>query len=359
MRLIIHRIVIVVLPVLLAAAAGYAGQAGANSVRAEAQSRAVVFLPGKDRIDVIIGQKYFTSYLYGDKLTKPVLFPVRSPSGIVVNRGYPLTKVKGESTDHPHHTGIFFTYDKVNNNGFWNSTAPPPQIKHVKVTEMSDGVGKGTLSTVMHWIGKSGKVLLEEKREMVFLAGEDEYAIDFSIYLTAQDTKVVFSDTKEGMFAIRVAGWLKEAGGSGRYFSSNGDETEKNIWGKRARWVCLQGKKDGKTIGIAIFNHPSSVNYPTYWHVRGYGLFSANPLGQSVFEKSRGRKDAQPFQLTLEPGEAAYFRFRIIIYEGVRTKEQLRQRFKAFAEENSNLKPASARRTVYGSPVSEVRSPAG
>ncbi|MHC4483177.1 MAG: DUF6807 domain-containing protein, partial [Planctomycetota bacterium] len=276
----------------------------------------VEFVKGDDKIGVMIGDKHFTNYLYRNELTKPILYPVYTPSGIMVNRGYPLVEVEGESTDHPHHAGIFFTYDRVNDDGFWNNTTSPPQVKHVKVTKMKGGTGKGKLSTVMHWIGKSGKVLLEEKRNMVFLVGEEEYIIDFSINLTAPDTKVIFKDTKEGMFAIRVADWLREKGGSGRYLNSNGDETENNVWGKRAKWVRLQGEKDGKTIGIAILNHPRSVNYPTYWHARRYGLFSANPLGQYDFEKKWNPQTAKPLNFALEPGEVAHFRFQTVIYEG-------------------------------------------
>jgi hypothetical protein len=292
----------------------------------------VEFLKGDNKIDVVIGGEHFTSYLYQDDLTKPILYPLRTPSGIAVNRGYPLAQVGGESTDHPHHAGVFFTYDKVNDNGFWNNTTSPPQVKHVRVVETKGGGGKGRLSAVMHWVGKDGHVLLEETRDMVFLAGPDEYAVDFSIDLAARDTKIVFGDTKEGMFAIRLADWLRERGGSGRYLSSNGDETEKNVWGKRARWVRLQGERDGEIVGIAILNHPKSVNYPTYWHARGYGLFSANPLGQFAFQKGHKLENPQPLNLALEPGEAAHFRFRIIIYEGERTQEQLEERFRAFVK---------------------------
>ncbi len=292
----------------------------------------VKFVRGDDKIDVMIGGEHFTSYRYEDTLTKPVLYPVNTPSGIVVNRSYPLAKVEGESDDHPHHAGIFFACDKVNGNGFWNNTTWSPHIKHVKVTKMKGGASKGKLSTVMHWVGKSGKTLLEEKRKMVFIAGENEYVIDFDINLTAQDEKVVFEDTKEGMFAIRVADWLREKGGTGRYLSSNGDETEENVWGKRARWVRLQGEKDSKTIGIAIVNHSRSVNYPTYWHARRYGLFSANPLGQYDFERKRNPKSAKPLNFTLEPGETAEFGFRMVVYEGARSKDELEEHFRIFTK---------------------------
>jgi len=313
----------------------------------------VEFVKGDDKIDVMIGGKLFTSYLFGDELPKPVLVPVRTPSGIEVSRRHPLVELEGGTDGHLHHVGIFFTVDGVNGTRFWNNVKPPPQIKHIKTTEIVEGVGKGRLSTIAQWIDKNDKVLLEEKRSMVFLAGErkDEYAIDFSMDLTAKDSKVVFEDTEEGVFAIRLADCLREGrakvklrpgmplpkesvSGTGRYFSSNGDETAKNVWGKRARWVALQGVRGGKVVGVAILNHPESINYPTYWHVRDYGLFSANPLGQGDFQRqSKYKKNPViPLRLMLEPGERAHFRFLVIIYEGIRTKQQVEERFREFAK---------------------------
>ena len=196
---------------------------------------------------------------------------------------------------------------------------------------MQGGPNKGELCTVMDWAGKSG-VLLEEKRTMIFSAAPGQYEIDFSIDLTAKDKKVVFGDTKEGMFAIRTAQWLREKDGTGRYFSSEGGKTSAEIWGTRARWVALQGEKDGKTVGIAILNYAPSANYPTFWHARDYGLFSANPLGQLAFEKGRKVADAKAFALTLEPGQTAHFNFHVVIYEGPRSAEQLNQLFAAYAK---------------------------
>ena len=287
----------------------------------------VRFVQDTNKIDILVGGNLFTTYRYGSELTKPILYPVKSPSGIVLTRGFPFEKIPGESNDHPHHTGIFFTYDKVNHDGFWNNTTSPPQIKHIKTTKMENG----QLSTISHWVGKSGKQLLEEKRDMVFSAEANQYAIDFNIALTAQDEKIVFGDTKEGMFAIRVADWLREDKGTGKYLDSDGNIGEPNIWGKKATWVRLEGQKDGKTIGIAIFNHPASANYPTYWMARGYGLFSANPLGQLDFLKGTNVENPQPLNFTLYPGQSALFKFRMIIYEGQKSAEQLEREFQSFA----------------------------
>lgn len=333
--------VVLVILVLCAAASG------------NTKAPKVEFIKGKDRVDVMVGGRHFTSYVYGSELTKPMLVPLRSPSGIVVTRRNPLVEMKGGSDDHQHHVGIFFAVDKVNGTNFWNNAALPPQIKHIKTTEVTGDNGKAKLATVMHWIDRSGNILLEENRSMVFLAGEneDEYAVDFSIDLTAKQTEVVFEDIEEGVFAIRVADCLREGdsnlilkpgrplpieslSGTGRYFSSNGDETAKNIWGKRARWVALQGIRKGKVVGVAILNHPASINYPTYWHVRSYGLFSANPLGQADFQRqSKYKKNpVQPLRLTLKKGEKVHFRFLVVVYEGIRTTEQMEKRFREFVK---------------------------
>jgi len=194
--------------------------------------------------------------------------------------------------------------------------------------------GKGTLSIVAHWINEEGTVLLEEKRDMTFCAGENEYTIDFSIKLTAKADKVEFGDTEEGMFAIRVAGWLREEGGTGKYLSSNREVSpvNKNIWGKRARWVRLHGRHKANTTGITIFNHPDCINYPTYWHARPYGLFSANPLGQMDFQEGRDRENPEPLNLSLEQGQSAHLAFRVLIYESEKTFKELEQHFLQYAQ---------------------------
>ncbi|MBN1560448.1 PmoA family protein [candidate division KSB1 bacterium] len=291
----------------------------------------VTFVQDDDKIDIVVDGKPFTSYVIssqylGKSVTKPILYPLLTPAGVKVTRSFPFAEVEGESQDHPHHTGIFFTYDEVNGNGFWNNTTFPPQIKHSAVKTMQAGE-QGVLTTESEWISKTEAPLLREERTMIIIPGAAETVIDFTMLLTALAEKVEFGDTKEGMFAIRVAHQLQEQDHTGRYVSSNGDEGEKSVWGKRAEWVKLEGQIDGADVGIAILNHPQSTNYPTFWHARAYGLFSANPLGQFAFEKAHQVENPQRFALTLAPGQSALFKFRMILYDGVRTKEQMQERF--------------------------------
>lgn len=301
-------------------------------------------------VDVLIDGKPFTSYIHkidpakpmaaeGVLLTKPVLFPLRTPSGITVTRGWPFEKIEGEKPDHPHHIGLYFTYDEINGNNFWNNSKDPlPAIKHVRAEITADAQGNPALATIMHWTGEGNKVLLREKRLTSFAPGADQHIIDIDIELEAVADRVEFGDTKEGMFAIRLAQWLTENTdprfglGTGAYLNCHGDEKEKGVWGKRAEWVRIQGQKNGKTVGIAILNHPTSTNYPTYWHARGYGAFSANPLGQYAFQRSHRVEDAKPFGLALKKGQKAPFKFRVIIYDGARTKLQLDDAFRKYAQ---------------------------
>jgi len=287
---------------------------------------------GKKRIDVLINDRLFTSYRFDDSLDKPILLPINSPSDIMVTRGWPILNIKGESHDHPHHKGLWFAHRKVNNDDFWLDNASAAHIKHIKTTEMTSGTGKAQLSTILHWIDKQGRVLLEEKRDMVFRAETNQYTIDFDINLRAIAKKVVFTDHKDGMFAIQAADWLRQSTGCGKFLNVGGKTTAKDIWGKQSKWVCLQGLKNNRTIGIAVFNHPKSFRFPTHWHTRDYGLLSANPFGRSVYEPGKYGTDG-PAKLKIKAGTKLHFKFLVIIFEGEKNHEQIEQLFIPFNKE--------------------------
>lgn len=305
-----------------------------------------------NQIDVKINGNLFTSYHYGDNLPKPILVPLNTPSGIQINRRDPLTEIKGGSNDHPHHTGLFFAVDQVNGTNFWKNSTLSPQIKHISINEQKSGAKKGLLSTCSHWINEKGVAVLEENRTMVFSGNNKKNMLDIRISLTALEPQVVFKDIEEGMFAIRLADALRESGskvvpppgqplpkesvdGTGQYLTSNGDVGAAKGWGKRARWVALHGIKDEKIVGVAMFNHPESINYPTYWHIRGYGLFSANPLGQGDFMRQSpyNKNPVIPLNLTLQKGQSVHFSFLVSVFNGRQFSEDLEASFKQYIKE--------------------------
>ena len=308
------------------------------------------------RVDIAIGGKPFTSYIWPDEVKKPVLDPIRSAGGTLVTRGWPRAPRPGERIDHPHHVGLWFNYENVNGLDFWNnSEAIKPAdrskmgtILHRRIVSAKGGAGSGGLTTEADWVTPSGKVLLHERTAFVFSGDATTRTIDRIATLTATDERVVFADAKDGMLGMRVARQLEQpsnekliftdsagrptevpaldnTGVTGEYLSSEGKRGDA-VWATRGRWTLLSGSIGAQPITIAMIDHPQNPGYPTYWHARGYGLFAANPLGQKVFSEGR---EAMNFKL--EPGATATFRYRIVVLEEKASADRIEREYKTFA----------------------------
>lgn len=283
-----------------------------------------------DRIDVTIdGQPFTTFYIAG--ASKPYLHPLRSPSGKIVTRQYPMEKVAGETADHPHHRGLWFSHGDVNGIDFWAaepSSKNPKQGRIVleKIDHASGGGKKGTIEGTFNWVGPGGKTLLTEHRVMTFYSGGKNRVIDFDIDLKAAE-KVVFGDTKEGTFAIRLADILSEKK-TGTMVSAEGAEKMKNIWGKKSPWVDYAGTLEGEKVGVAIFDHPQNPRHPTSWHARDYGLFAANIFGQHDFLDDKSKDGS----MTIEPGKSVRFRYRVVIHPGDTAEADVKQLYADYAK---------------------------
>ncbi len=318
----------------------------------------VIKEPGQNEIDVFIGNKIFTSFLYPDTLEKPVLYPVRAADDVIVTRGFPMRPRPGDPTDHPHHLGIWFTYENVNGLDFWNNSyAIPAEKKHLygwirtdRIIKTSGGA-QGVIVYHANWTDQQKKVLLEETTQLIFSGTKDLRIIDRITTLKA-DTTVLFADAKDGMYGMRLAHELQipentdkeykddkgnvtlvkavtDSLANGNYFTSEG-KTGDSAWGTRGVWCKNFGKMGNDSISITIIDHPENPGYPTFWHARGYGLFAANPLGQTIF--SNGKFS---INLKLKNGESVTFRYRMIIQDGNHTLsvEELNKDAEEFGQE--------------------------
>jgi hypothetical protein len=304
------------------------------------------------RVDITIDGKPFTSYIWPATLAKPVLYPLIDGDGVTLTRHWPPKA--GERGDHPHHVGLWFNYSNVNGFDFWNNSeaikpdrrAKMGSIVFKKIDAAKSGAKSGELVTESTWITGAGQPVIEETTRFVFSTSGSARVIDRIATLHALD-RVVFHDDKDGFLGLRVASWLESPTATGAVFvDSNGVETKTagaspdatgvyqtsegkkgdDAWGTRGRWCELTGHEDGHSATIAIFDHPQNPNYPTYWHARGYGLFAVNPLGRTGFEPKQ-----PPLNYTLEKGQTAVFRYRVVLYTGTETPEQLNKEADAFA----------------------------
>ena len=307
------------------------------------------------RVDVLVDGKPFTSYMWPTTVKKPVLYPLRSASGTVVTRGWPLEPRPGERVDHPHHVGLWLNYSDVNGLDFWNNSEAIPAarapkmgtILHRAVRRVESGQGEGALESTAEWVDYQGKALLREETRFVFRAGDGLRAIDRITTLTALGQTVTFADEKDGFLGMRLARALEQpsttpevftdaaghatsvpvlnnAGVTGRYTSSEGLVGD-SVWGTRGRWTMLSGVVGGEPVTIAILDHPKNVGFPTYWHARGYGLFAANPLGAKAFSNGKTQ-----LNFRLGPGESTTFRYRVLILSGSATAQQIETYYRDF-----------------------------
>jgi Methane oxygenase PmoA len=280
----------------------------------------------RDQIDVTIDGKPFTTFHYGAESGKPYLAPLRSASGKIVTRHYPMEQIPGESRDHLHHTGLWFSYDDVNGTKLWEND-PSYTKPHIGRIVVRSAEWRGdVLTAVMEWRDPDGKALLIENRKMTFPADPKLRIIDFQIGLTAASQDVTLGDTKEGAFAIRLAEPFTERKG-GKMVDADARVGMAKVWGKRSNWVDYTAVVDGEQLGVAMFDHPSNPRHPTYWHARDYGLFALNPFGQNAFDP-----DKEQSHWKLPKGQMISFRWRVVIHPGDAESGHVADLYQEFAK---------------------------
>ena len=294
---------------------------------------------GSNQISVTIDGKPFTDFFLGPDPPKPYLWPLRAASGTIVTRGYPIdANVPGETHDHPHQRGLWFTHGDVNGYDFWANEASQNSPRKGKVLlkklgKVAGGSKSGTIEAWFEWVA-ADTPLLEEHRTMTFYDNPTLRIMDFDLDMKALQ-KVKFGDTKEGTFAIRIAAGLEEPQKrspaspkrTGKMTSAEGKEGEANIWGKPSPWVDYAGELEGEKLGIAIFDHPKNPRHPTHWHSRSYGLFAANIFGEHDFYNDKTRDGS----MTLEPGQPLRFRYRVVIHPGDSQSAHIAELYKDYA----------------------------
>jgi hypothetical protein len=286
-----------------------------------------------DRIAVDIDGKPFTEFMIGPEVAKPFLYPLRAASGTIVTRRFPLQDAPGDSKDHPQHRGLTLAHADLNGFNFWANESfnkgAKGKIVLQKVLGIQSGDKSGTIDAVMQWIDGKGAALLSDRRKITFHSHPTLRMVDFDILVKAVDT-AKFGDTHEGSFGVRVAAWLEEPAPkyvpqgegqetrptepkrTGLISNSEGQKTEAEVRGKRAKWADYSGEYKGEKLGIAIFDHPQNPRHPTYWHTRGYGMFAANIFGVAAFTGDKSQNGS----MTLKQGEELRFRYRVVIHPG-------------------------------------------
>jgi hypothetical protein len=295
------------------------------TVGAEFPEHEISLTPSGPNIKILIDRSLFSEYRT-DVGAKPFLFPLIGPTGASYTRAYPMEKIQGEDFDHPHQRSFWFTHGKVNGIDFWSEQASHGMIKETARTTVLSGPVLGRLRTTDDWLGPDGHKTCEDERLLTIYQAGATRILDFEITIKATAGPVIFGDTKEGMFGVRVASSMDVDRKLGGRITNAEGLNDARAWGKASPWVDYTGLVQGKTVGVTIMNHPRSFRYPTTWHVRTYGLFAANPFGWHDFGLGKTG------EYTLEAGHDLWFGYRVILHEGKTDPSRVADRFEGYKD---------------------------
>ena len=340
------RDVVVVVAGLLAGAA-VAAEPGGFAVQDDAHG-AVVTWRGSP----------FAAYVT-DQANKPYLWPVYGPTGKPMTRAFPMADVPAEpkqQRDHPHHRGITFGHEEIADNSWADrgsyeaglastdaakvaaaerNIARLGRIRHHGFTRLEGGPDEAVVEATCEYLDASGARRLTEYRRLGFSATDSTRVIDVDQDLVASDGPVTIGDRKDAGLFIRVPVTMAvDMKQGGRIINSAG-QADAAAWAQPAEWCDYHGPVDGEHLGIAILNHPQSFRHPTRWHVRTYGLFTANPFAARGFDAALPDAAVQ-----LAAGQTIRLRHRIIFHVGDEREAGIDAAWKAYA---AQPRPAPAR----------------
>ena len=275
-----------------------------------------------------LGTAEVTRYHAHSKVAKPYFWPVITPGGVAVTRDWPMVPDAKEAKDHKHQKSAWFCHGDVVLEGhqapkrkgidgvdFWSEETGHGTIVATAIAKPTpSGQGSVTVRTGNIWKDSTGKAILTEARTLVFRSRDaSSWVMEVTSEITASEGGIVFEDTKEGSFGVRVRDDLTEKPGKGVLTNAEGLKGEKNLWGKKSAWCDYSGPTGGKVAGVAIVTHPDN-KYPTCWHARGYGLMAANPFGRSKsgFPDMKGRTDL----VKLAKGETLKLTYAMVVHDG-------------------------------------------
>lgn len=267
-----------------------------------------------DRIDVTINGKFFTSYIFAENEKYPFFYPVNGPSDASV------TSIR--NANYPHHSSIFFGCDRVNGGNYWQEGLERGQITSLKAIIKESGGERVVIENECVWHRKDAGAPIKDKRLITISSpAPDKYQLDFDVTMEMlMDVKI--EKTNHSLFSVRIDPDLAVING-GIMVDAEGQQGEKNTFGKGSPWIDCHGERFGKTEGIAILQHPSNMWYPSPWFTRDYGFFSPTPMYWPENDQ----------YTTLSKGEAIQLRYRVIVHSGDHLEAGIADLFEKYKSE--------------------------
>jgi hypothetical protein len=281
------------------------------------------------KLEVSIAGAHLTTYNYRD-VVRPYLYPVFAADKVGVTRDWPMVPdAPGDSTDHVHHKGIYTAQDEIRGVNNWAEGEGHGWQVHAAFERVYGGPVAGGFTEALDWTDADRNVYMTETRRVTFYHTPAQARLfDYQVTLVASEGDLVIGDTKEGgLIAVRVASSMEaQREGGGAIVNGLGGVGEAETWGKRAPWCDYSGPVGGGVYGIALMDHPRNPRFPTYWHVRAYGLMTANCVGRHHFTNDPGNR----WDLPIAAGESRTWRYRVLVHHGDAQAAQVQMHYEGF-----------------------------
>jgi hypothetical protein len=292
-------------------------------------TQAVSVTQQAEDLEIRAGGKRFTRYTTQSGPNKPFFYPILTPEGANITRRWPMEQTTDESHDHPHHRGLWFTHGSVNGIDFWSEGKGTGKTVNKAFQALTSGPVYGGFRAATEWRAPDDRLIATDTRQVAIIPlPNGDRLLDFTIVITPADGPLVFGDTKEGMFGLRLADSLAPARKQGGHIQTSTGNEDAAAWGKPAEWVDDWGPIQNQTYGVAIFDAPDNLRHPQTWHARDYGLFCVNPFGLHDF--GLGAKGAGDY--TVPAGKSLTLRYRLLFHKGDTISAGVAEQYAQFAD---------------------------
>ena len=248
---------------------------------------------------------------------KPFFHPLNTPGGHLLTNFQPK--------DHVWHRGLWFTIKYVNGKNYWEENDEfGAQVTLLAPTISHPSAGAVEIASDLEWRHpqEPTPVITEHRVLGIAMVDDSTYAIDFDTTLTAQADLLLDRTpftTWGGYGGLTIRGsrsWINS-----KILISDGAETDRPT-GIPGNWAQLYGDLDGDTdltAGVAMLDHPQNPRHPSPWYgATGGGLY-LNPA--FLFHEP----------MTVESGKQLRFRYRVLVYDGIKNAAYLNRAWEDYA----------------------------
>ncbi|MBK7133562.1 MAG: PmoA family protein [Bacteroidales bacterium] len=267
------------------------------------------------KINVTIGNKYFTSYIFSNDEKYPFFYPVNGP----VSGGSVTSMRNGE---YPHHSSLFFGCDLVNGGNYWQEGLERGRIISVNAQIQKQGGDTVLITDECIWSRPGAISPVKDTRKILITSPSATMSqIDVEIVMEML-IDVTIKKTNHSLFSARMAADLSVKNG-GTMINAEGSKSEKDTFGKSSPWIDFYGKRGDAIEGLAIFQHPSNPWYPSPWFTRDYGFMSPTPMYWPANETDTFMKK----------GTVLTLRYRVLVHSGDHNQAKIAEAFEKYKNE--------------------------